>query len=317
MYEDLGHGITCIDTAYCREKMAACYLIQNNNKAAIIDTGTNFSIPNILEVLKIKNIDIVDVEYVIPTHVHLDHAGGVGELMSLCPRASLVIHPRGAPHMIDPAKLIAGSIAVYGEKAFYKNYGKLKAVPEDRVILAEEMELDLDGRILRIIDAPGHARHHICIVDELSEGIFTGDVFGVSYREFDTGMAAPFVFPPSTPVQFDPEAWHNTLDRLMTFNPKRMYLTHYSMVTEIEEMSSRLHFLIDEYVKIAKKYVNNSHRYQKIHEELSAILLAEVRRCECNLGEKEIFDLLSIDLDLNTQGIEIWLDRRQHINKRN
>lgn len=96
MYDDLGYGITCIDTAYCREKMAACYLIQSKNKVAIIDTGTNFSVPNILEVLKIKKIDISDVEYVIPTHVHLDHAGGAGKLLGLCPEASLVIHSRGA-----------------------------------------------------------------------------------------------------------------------------------------------------------------------------------------------------------------------------
>ncbi len=315
MYEDLGFEITCIDTVYCREKMAACYLIQNNNKAAIIDTGTNFSIPNILEVLKIKNIDIADVEYVIPTHVHLDHAGGVGKLMGLCHEASLVIHPRGAFHMIYPAKLIAGSIAVYGEKAFYKNYGKLEAVSKDRVIIAEETVLDLAGRTLLILDTPGHARHHICIVDECSKGIFSGDVFGVSYREFDTGKI-PFVFPPSTPVQFDPKAWHDTLDRLMTFNPERMYLTHYSMVTDIKEMCSRLHFLIDKYVIIAKIHMNSSHRYQKIHEELSSLLLDEVTACGCELSQKETLDLLSIDLDLNTQGIEIWLDRRQHINQR-
>ncbi|MEE9396611.1 MAG: MBL fold metallo-hydrolase [Methylococcales bacterium] len=313
MHEDLGFGITCIDTEYCREKMAACYLIQNNNRAAIVDTGTNFSIPNILEVLKIKNISISDVEYVIPTHVHLDHAGGVGKLMRLCPEARLVIHPRGASHMIDPTKLIAGSIAVYGEKAFYKNYGELEPVSEDRVILAEEMALDLAGRTLLFLDAPGHARHHLCIVDEYSKGIFSGDVFGVSYREFDSGKT-PFVFPPSTPVQFDPDAWHNTLDRLMTYSPERMYLTHYSMVTDIKEMCSRLHFLIDEYVKIAKEHINSSHRYQKIHKKMSELLLSEIAACGCGLSEQKILNILSIDLDLNTQGLEVWLDRRQHLN---
>ncbi len=309
MYEDIGFGITCIDTAYCREKMAACYLIQNNNKAAIIDSGTNFSIPNILKVLKIKNIDLADVEYVIPTHVHLDHAGGVGKLMGLCQEASLVIHPRGAPHMIDPAKLIAGSIAVYGEEAFNKHYGKLEAVAEDRVILAEELELDLAGRKLLILDTPGHARHHISIVDKQSKGIFSGDVFGVSYREFDTGKT-PFVFPPSTPVQFDPEAWHNTLDRLMSFNPERMYLTHYSTVTDIHGMCSRLHFLIDQYVVIAKKHMDSTHRHQKIQADLTTLMFAEINACGCSLSQQKTLDLLSIDLDLNAQGLEVWLDRQ-------
>jgi len=309
IYKDLGYGVTCIDTAFCREKMAACYLIESKNKAAIIDSGTNFSIPNILEVLKQKNINLADVEYVIPTHVHLDHAGGVGKLMSLCMNANLVIHPRGAPHMTDPAKLIAGSMAVYGEKVFYESYGELEAVPEERVIPAEELTLDLAGRSLRIFDTPGHARHHICIEDEFSKGIFSGDVFGVSYREFDTEKA-PFVFPPSTPVQFDPEAWHETLDRLMTFNPERIYLTHYSVVTDIKEMCSRLHFLIDQYVLIANKHRNSTDRYQQIHEEISNLLVAEVEACGCKLSKQKTLDLLSIDIDLNTQGIEIWLDRQ-------
>lgn len=308
MYEDLGFGITCIDTEYHREKMAACYLVKHENEAAIIDSGTNFSAENILKVIALNGLEPSNIKYIIPTHVHLDHAGGVGKLMQLCENAQLVIHPRGARHMIDPSKLIAGTVAVYGQEVFDKSYGELIPVPEERVIATDDTSLDLAGRTLQVIDAPGHARHHIAIVDELSKGIFTGDVFGVSYREFDTEKS-PFVFPPSTPVQFEPDVWHKTLDKLMSFSPERMYLTHYSAVSGLAEMCERLHYLLDQYVLIANKHKESNDRYQLIYDDLSSLFVAELEHCGCTLSKERMMELLSVDLDLNVQGIEVWLDR--------
>ena len=148
---EYGSGITCIDTMYKQPGYAACYLLEQNNRAAFIDTGTGNSVPLLLETLKQKNINIDDVDYVIPTHVHLDHAGGAGLLMKELPNAKLVIHPRGAPHMIDTNKLIMGATAVYGKEKFKEYFGEVIAINKDRVISADDnFEIKLANRTLKI-----------------------------------------------------------------------------------------------------------------------------------------------------------------------
>lgn len=176
---DLGNGITLIDTAFQRPQMAACYLMEQDNEVAIIETGTKDTVPLIFDVLTQKKIAASQVKYVIVTHVHLDHAGGAGRLMDALPHATLIVHPKGQRHMVDPSKLQAGATAVYGEEEFNKTYGDLIAIAENRTHATKDGEiLKLGGRALTFIDTPGHARHHFCVYDELSKGIFTGDTFG-------------------------------------------------------------------------------------------------------------------------------------------
>ena len=126
---ELPDNITCIDTGFIRPQLAACYLIEEDGIAGIIETGTGNSLSTILAVLKHKQIPLEDVHYVMPTHVHLDHAGGAGHLMQHLPNAQLVIHRRGARHMIDPGKLWLGALAVYGEQAMQRMYGEHFDIP--------------------------------------------------------------------------------------------------------------------------------------------------------------------------------------------
>ncbi len=306
---DLDYGITCIDTGYGRPGQVACYLLQEEDMVIFIDTGTFHSVPNLLEVLDKKKIDRESVAYVMPTHVHLDHAGGAGELMRQLPNAKLVIHPRGARHMIDPSKLLAGAVEVYGEAVFEESFGELLPVAEDCVIIADDgFFLELNGRPLLFLDTPGHARHHYSIYDENSKGIFTGDTFGISYREFDTRLG-PFIFPPTTPVQFDPEAWHKSIDCLLGLKPERMYLTHYSMVSNVEKLADDLRYRIDYFARIAMDSTNEEDRYQAIRSRMYEKLSSDLIAHDCRLDQADIEELLALDLDLNSQGLEIWLDR--------
>jgi glyoxylase-like metal-dependent hydrolase (beta-lactamase superfamily II) len=303
---DLGHGITCIDTLYIRPGLAACYLLEHNGKAAFIDTGTTYTTPRLLELLAEKGLSREDVEYVIPTHVHLDHAGGAGTLIEALPNAKLVIHPRGARHMINPTKLVAGAKAVYGEETFDRFYGELVAVPAERVIEAgDNFKLSLNGRELLFIDTPGHAKHHFCIYDALSKGIFSGDTFGLSYREFDSAEG-PFIFPPTTPVQFDPIAWHHSLDKLMALGPKRIYLTHFCMVENPQPLVTQLRARIDEYTALAKA-ANKETLYENIVEALTHSMLTQLKNQQSPTTEKEALNILEIDIDLNAQGLQTWL----------
>lgn len=305
---DYDSGISTIDAGYLRPGMAAIHLIVENGKAALVDTGTASSIHNVMEVLSKKNLSPMDVEYVFVTHIHLDHAGGAGEFIRRLPNAKLVVHPRGARHMADPSRLIASAMSVYGEEEFKRMYGMIHPVDASRIIEApDQFMLDFNGRQLLFLDTPGHARHHYCIFDTQSRSFFTGDTFGLSYREFDVD-GIEFVFPTTTPVQFDPVAAHASLDRLMNYNPSYAFLTHYGRIGHLPRHAAEMHDLIDAHVSIAQKLRGVPDRHAAIVEELEELLLSRIHAHGCKLPEEEIRDLLRLDVGLNAQGLENWLD---------
>jgi glyoxylase-like metal-dependent hydrolase (beta-lactamase superfamily II) len=306
---DFDHGISAIDTGFFRPQFDASHLIVENGRAAFVDTGTNYSVPLLLAELSGKRIPVDAVDYVILTHVHLDHAGGAGLLMQQLPNARAVIHPRGVRHMVDPSALIAGATAVYGAEEVQASYGTLVPIPAERIVTAnDEHRIDLAGRELLCIDTPGHARHHICIWDARSRAFFTGDTFGLSYREFDTDKGA-FILPTSTPVQFEPEALHASIDRMLGFKPRQMFLTHYSRVTGVERLAGDLHEQIDAMVSIARKHAGDANRHALIMEDLAQLYISRVRAHGCTLGDARIREVLVMDIELNAQGLEVWLDR--------
>lgn len=311
-YYDLGEGISCIDSGYYRPGLAASYLMIQGEQAAFIDTGTYHSVPTLLELLKLKGIKQENVAYVMPTHAHLDHAGGAGELIRRLPNATLIAHPRAARHLIDPEKLTAGALAVYGQAEFTKGFGRLVPLPEHRVIVIEDgFSLDFNGRPLVFLDTPGHARHHYSVFDEVSEGFFTGDTFGLSYPELDCG-STPLIFPSTTPVQFDPDAWHYTIDRYLEFNPARVFLTHFGMVMEVPKLADALRRGIDAFVTLATSaQCPVTDRHQHLLKGITEYLITEARRLNPNVSAEFCRALYAFDLELNTQGLEVWLDRQK------
>jgi glyoxylase-like metal-dependent hydrolase (beta-lactamase superfamily II) len=306
---DYDNGVSAIDADYLRPGLAAIHLIQQNGQAALVDTGTSSSVPGVMNALREKNLAPADVAYVFLTHIHLDHAGGAGEFMHLLPNARLVVHPRGARHMVDPARLIASATTVYGEAEFKRVYRTIRPVDANRIIEAPDgFHLDFNDRPLLFLDTPGHARHHYCILDERYQSFFTGDTFGISYREFDVdGME--FVFPTTTPVQFDPMAAHASLDRLMSYHPSYAFLTHYGRVGHLARHADEMHDLIDAHVTLALKLrAHGPGRPAALAEELGSLLLNRILDHGCKLPEEEIRNLLDLDVRLNAQGLENWLD---------
>ncbi len=308
---DFKHGISAVDAQFHRPKRAAIHLIVEKDSVALIDTGTSFSIPGVIQALKQKNLTVENVTYVILTHIHLDHAGGASECMRRFPNAKLIVHPRGARHMANPAALVAGATAVYGEVEFKRVYGEISPIDENRILEApDNSEFELNGRSLLFLDTPGHARHHNCIYDERSQSFFTGDTFGVSYREFDVN-GIEFVFPTTTPVQFDPIAAHKSLERIMCYQPKFAFLTHYSRIGNLTQHVESMHQLIDAHVEIAKKFQQEkkTDKITRISEELQALFLQKLNEHKCSLPKEEICTLLSSDIKLNSQGLVHWLDQ--------
>ncbi|MFA7239411.1 MAG: MBL fold metallo-hydrolase [Sulfuricellaceae bacterium] len=306
------HGIGAVDAVYDgRHGHSAIHAVLAGGLAAIVDTGVYYSIPHLTAALAQKGVMPEQVAYVIVTHVHLDHAGGAGEAMRRFPNAKLVVHPRGARHMTAPSKLIAGTVAVYGAEKTQALYGNIKPVAAERVIVAPDgFQLDFNGRKLVFLDTPGHARHHFCIFDETSGAVFTGDTFGISYREFDVDGRA-FIFPAATPVQFDPAAAHASIDRLMALKPQAAYLTHYSRVTGLERLAADLHRRIADFVALAQQATGTgSERHNALTEKLETYLLDQLAAHGCRLPRNEIRQLLASDIELNAQGLEVWLDVR-------
>jgi len=303
-----GQGIQTIDTGYHRPGLVASHLIQAGDQYAFVDVGTTTCQQRLLDALNAQQIRAEQVRYILVTHVHLDHAGAAGSLMRLFPEAQLVVHPRGARHMVDPTKLIEGATAVYGEKRMRETFGEILPVAKNRVIeTADEMVLDVNGRELLFLDTPGHARHHYCVYDETSNGFFTGDTFGLSYQSLRVD-GEPFMFPTTTPVQFDPDALHASLDRLISYKPKQMFLTHFGRVEEPRRQADKLHKLIDQFVAIAHT-VQGEECEHVIYQGLRELLFNELQQIKSPLDEASVLTLMEMDLQLNTQGLCYWVSK--------
>lgn len=305
----LDHGISVIDTGFVRERFDASYLIVENGRGAFVDTGTNNSVPRLLAALRAHDLQPEAVDWVIVTHVHLDHAGGAGLLMRQLPRAKLVVHPRGARHMIDPSALMRGVRAVYGEEVTARDYGDLVPVGADRVVTtSDNYVLELGGRALRFADTPGHALHHHCVWDERSKGWFTGDTFGIAYPDLSTPRGTHMI-PATAPVQFDPEALHASIARLLAAQPEVLYLTHFGAVHETDKLARQMLAQIDAMVIAARALAAVPDRHERLKSAFKEIYVAELRRCGSSDDNDRLHSMLATDIELNAQGLEAWLDR--------
>jgi glyoxylase-like metal-dependent hydrolase (beta-lactamase superfamily II) len=304
-------GITAIDAQYLYPGHAAAHLIVDHGRAAFVDVGTNFSVPYLLAALQELKVPREAVDYLLLTHVHLDHAGGAGALLRELPNARALLHPRGAPHLIEPSRLIAGSKVVYGEERFASLYGELVPLPQQRVhVVADGERIALGERTLELIHTPGHALHHYAVVDAAHASIFPGDTFGISYRAFDTASGA-FIFPTTTPTQFDPEQLIASIDRMLTYAPRAMYLMHFSRVTDVARLGASLKEQVGELVRLARAHAADPDPSQGLSRAIGASWLSAARRHGCTQSDAEIMALLASDLDLNTQGLLVWLQREQ------
>jgi glyoxylase-like metal-dependent hydrolase (beta-lactamase superfamily II) len=306
---DYEHGISAIDSGYYRPMLDAIHLLVECDRAAIIDTGTNHSVPLVLAAMREKGLRPEQVDYVILTHIHLDHAGGAGLFMRAFPNATLTVHPRGARHMTDPGKLLAGTVAVYGEEATRRMYGDILPVPVERILeTPHASSIRLAGRELQFLHTPGHARHHVAILDTRSGHVFAGDVFGLSYREMDQD-GRQFIVPTSSPVQFDPAPYHRSIDLILEIKPEAVYVTHYSQIRDIPAKGAVLHRLVDAHAELGlREQQAGEARPERLREGVKRIFLEEARRWGSRLPDARILEIYSHDVELNAQGLGFWLD---------
>ena len=308
------HGIHAIDTHYVREHVDASHLIVRDGRAAFVDCGANSSVPHLLAALGTLGVAREAVDYLLLTHIHLDHAGGAGALLRELPGATVVVHPRGEGHLSDPSKLEAATRATYGDAVYDTLYGKLIPVPTVRIHAAEDGEIiTLGGSRLHCLHTPGHALHHIAYHVEDANVVFTGDIFGISYRVFDNPAGEPFIFPTTTPTQFDPDQMHASIERISALQPEAVYLTHYSRVGNVAHLASVLHREVDRFVEISEPLFDTEDAPARIRHALREHLTQRLAEHGTQLDAKQRETWLEMDVKLNADGLVAWDRRRKRV----
>jgi len=314
--EQIHSNMYCID---CHDlqtiNRTGCYVLKGD-KTTLIETSASPSIPFILDGLKELHIHLEDVEYVIVTHIHLDHAGGAGLLLEKCPNARLVVHPKGARHLEDPSRLIAGAKAVYGEK-FNQLFDPIVPIPKERIIIMNHQDqLQLENRTLTFYDTPGHANHHFSFLDSLTNGMFVGDTAGIYYRELE-GENFPFILPSTSPSQFRPDAMLQAIDLYEELNPSSLYFGHYGQHKQPEEVYMQLKYWLPIFVKCGEEAMQT---YQSQEEQIKATTASLTKICEQYLlafgieKDHPIFNILSLDLNVSAMGIIDYLTKKAKTN---
>jgi glyoxylase-like metal-dependent hydrolase (beta-lactamase superfamily II) len=218
-------GILEIDTLLGGwERMTAGYLIEGE-RPVLVETGSQSSIDTLLGALDALGVGAPDLAGVAVTHIHLDHAGGVGDVARAFPNASVYVHAKGARHLVDPSRLVDSAARVYGP-LLDSLYGRLDPTPSERIVVLDDGdEIDVGGgRTLRAIDSPGHAKHHLGLLDSSSGYLFAGDAVGV--RLPDGGVLRPATPPPD----FNLEQALTSLQRFADHSPSGIALAHYGLV---------------------------------------------------------------------------------------
>jgi glyoxylase-like metal-dependent hydrolase (beta-lactamase superfamily II) len=294
-----------IDCHYLRPEFAASFLLNDSHHAAFVETNTRYSIPYLLKALTEKKLSPNQVEYIIITHVHLDHSGGAFALMKECPQATVLAHPRAAPHLIDPTRLVASARQVYGESQFQKLYGNIDAIDANRVRALEDGEQVLLGnRKLHFFHTRGHANHHFCIYDSGSNGVFTGDSFGLAYPMLQShGL---FIFPSTSPTDFDPEEARKSIQKILATGAERAFLTHYGAIHQMSEAADQLNTHLDFCENLLWQGIQNSlekKELQVFFEEKLKTFFKDLLERRGLGGKSEIWEILNLDLEINAAGI--------------
>ncbi|MEI6386123.1 MAG: MBL fold metallo-hydrolase [Spirochaetota bacterium] len=292
----LDHSPRIIDCMYQRPRVAAAFLREEGGELAFVEANTARALPLLLGALAESGHHPEEVRYLIVTHAHLDHAGGAFALMEACPNATLVAHPRAARHLVDPAKLEAGTRRVYGDEVFEALYGELRPVPAERVITPEDgASIPFGSGKLLIMHTRGHAKHHLAVLDPLADAVYTGDAFGLFYPELqERGL---FIFPSSSPTDFEGAEALAAVDRIAAAGAGRVMLSHFGELREIAAARVQLRRHLEASIEIAGQ----------------ARSLPEVARQPFILGKLRLYydDALAIakdgfldkDLELNADGL--------------
>ena len=281
----------------------------DEEELTIVETGPSPSVKYVKQGLEKLGFSLDEVKYIIVTHIHLDHAGGVGLLLKDCPNATVVVHERGARHLAAPERLIAGAKAVYGDK-FQQLFDPIIAVPEERLLIKREGEtLSISPNCtLLFLDTPGHANHHFSIYDPVSNGIFTGDTVGIRYEQLISEGFHLFL-PSTSPNQFNPDTMREAMARMQKMGLDFIYFGHFGMTDKPQEVYEQVIHWLAIFMEEGETVFAKS----QSHDELAERLLINIREHLRKTGvadDHDVYFLIELDVQVSSMGIIDYLSKR-------
>ena len=301
----LGHEVFQIDTRMAGyDGITAGYLIRGD-RPCLVETGTAPSAPVVRDALAALGIGPADLATVVVTHIHLDHAGGAGDIAAMFPAAQIVVHQRGARHLADPSRLMAGARMVYGA-ALERLFGVLAPVPAERIVALDDTgTVDLGGgRRLDSHYSPGHAKHHVGLLDSATGDLYVGDAAGVYMP--DTGDIRPATPPPD----FDLAAALASVRRFAALRPARLLFSHYGPVDQVSETLDRsaeeINVWVEETRRARTAGLDLDHAVAMVRDRTLDRYAATSPDADPALAER--FERVSSARG-NVEGIMQWLDK--------
>lgn len=302
---EIAPGLTAIDTFYGgRERYTAAYLLAAD-EPAIVETGPTTSSEPVTAGLERLGIGREDLAHIVVTHIHLDHAGGVGRLATTFPKATIWVHERGAPHLADPTKLVASATRIYGEEQMASLFGPVEPVPSERVrALGDDARIELGGRALEVLATPGHASHHVALADTTTGAVFTGDALGIHVP--DVRVLRPATPPPD----FDVDLTVDSIERIRTRARTGLVLfSHFGPVTEVDRICD----LAVRRTRAWAEVVRSALLRTDDLEQIVALLEVEARR-DVETGSQAPLDLERFEtlssIRMNAMGIMRYWKKR-------
>ena len=302
--------IKTIDCQYLKNEFASAYLMIEKDEALFIDNNTNSAIPILLNSMKESNIKNEDIRYLIITHIHLDHAGATSSLIKLFPNATVLAHPKAAPHLISPRRIIEGASAVYGKDNFQKLYGEITEIPESRIRIMQDGEtIKFGDRDLKFIFTRGHANHHFVIHDSETNAIFTGDSFGISYPNMKES-GSPFLIPSTTPTDFDALEAKISVQKILDTKADYAYLTHFDKWTNMQDGAEQLIEGIEKMEMIIQQLLSNDFDFEQ-QKAFTEKKISDYYHQKLNSKNipNQVLDFLKEDIMINAMGINFTSNR--------
>jgi glyoxylase-like metal-dependent hydrolase (beta-lactamase superfamily II) len=299
-------GITGVDTMMTgRPVVTSAYLI-HAGEPALVETGPTTSVEAVLAGLASLDLGPADLAHIVVTHIHLDHAGGLGRLAAAFPSATVWVHQRGAPHVVDPTKLVASAARVYGEDRMSRMFGPVDPTPEERVRPVDEGDLiPLGDRTLDVMYTPGHASHHVSLVDSGTGAVFTGDALGVHLP--DVRVLQPATPPPDIDVELGVESIERIRDRAETL----LLFSHFGPVTEVEELCTIAAARLRRWAGIVREAMDETEDLDRIAELLRTRTADEFEDAPGSRDEIDRFEILA-DMRNNAAGlVRYWRKRSE------
>ncbi len=296
-------GVQAIDTWMGRrERVTSAYLVEAD-EPALVETGPTTSKEALLAGLHELGVGPEDLAHIVVTHIHLDHAGGAGSVAPHFPAATVWVHERGAPHLADPSKLVASAERVYGREKLHRLFGPVEPVPADRLrALTDGDRIPLGGRELEAIYTPGHASHHVCLVDSASGGIFVGDALGVFLPDIR------ILRPATPPPEFDLDQAIASVERIAARQPPVVLFSHFGPALEVSHLCALAIQRLRKWTSVVAAALKETGELAEVVRRLREGTASEFAPAthERLAGLEDRYELLS-SYEMNAQGLMRYL----------